>query len=519
MTRQLICFVLIGGFASLPTLVQSQVNYEWQQPEPNVSSGEVAVYPGNCFENGFIVDVRGSTAYLYSAFTGAFQGSYSTGGEIESKPVIVKLKDGKWYVFITSSDGKLYKIDIAAAFTIAKTGGISQIVSIRRAGDSGCLIKDEITASPVVQLESESNSSYTLGKDIVLVATHHGCSSSTTNLVYAFDAADVYQPPVWVFNQFGDYAVDYFTNCILDIKRNAIFCCTNINAGHFQNTIWSLNTVTGNLNWAGNFSSVHSRPLLGNSVTGGLDHLYVANTLTDLYAINPDSGIEDWHLKLTSTVGSLIDKPLKIGQGEFAQEIMATTSEGKIYAVYDGGTNPGDGEGLWQYAAGGGIKVKTTCTPMGASGKCYADLDDGTIRQFDMATGANDATEFVYSGYLPPGSVNFGDLEIYNQGGYEYKMVQTAWGLFGNIWQYNIPSFAHNNPPILVNIWQGTIDSTWENPGNWSKNQVPDSTTDVLITCQGGAFVSTVNAVCHSLDLRNGATLIIKPGFKLAVIH
>ncbi|MEO8111905.1 MAG: hypothetical protein ABI594_17790, partial [Ginsengibacter sp.] len=87
------------------------------------------------------------------------------------------------------------------------------------------------------------------------------------------------------------------------------------------------------------------------------------------------------------------------------------------------------------------------------------------------------------------------------------------------IWQYNIPSFLHSNPPILVNIWQGTIDSTWENPGNWSKNQVPDSTTDVLITCQGGAIVSSVIAVCHSLDLRNGSTLIIKQGMKLTVIH
>lgn len=366
MSRQFISFVLIVGFAFLPALVRSQTNYGWCQTESNFYSGGAAALPIDCSDSAIIVDVRSSTAYLRSALTGALQGSYFTGGgEIENKPVIVKLKDGKRYAFITSSNGNLYKLDIAASLTIAKTGGLSQIVSVRRNGDASCSVQDQITASPVVQLESASNSGYTLGKDIVLVATHHGCSSYTTNRVYAFDAADVTQPPIWVFNEFGDYSVDYFTNFILDVSRNAIFCCTNLNAGTFQNTIWSLNTVTGNLNWAGNFNSIHSYPLSGNSISGGIDHLYAVNMLTQLYAINPDSGIEDWSLTLSGTVGIFVDKPLKIGQGDFAQVIMATASDGKIYAIYDNGTNPSDGETLWQYSAGGGVKVKTTCAPMG----------------------------------------------------------------------------------------------------------------------------------------------------------
>lgn len=139
-----------------------------------------------------------------------------------------------------------------------------------------------------------------------------------------------------------------------------------------------------------------------------------------------------------------------------------------------------------------------------------------------MALGTDEATQPIFGISLPAGSVNFGDLEIYNKGGYEYKLIRTIWGpgeTEGLLIQYNIPSFASGNPPTSVNIWQGTFDSTWENPANWSKNQVPGTTTDVLITCQGRVVVTSTTAVCRSLDIHPGSILTVNPGFKITVMH
>jgi outer membrane protein assembly factor BamB len=516
------CLVLMSR------VVQSQVTTsEWFQDTQNGYKTGVAVV-AHLNENdcdGIVVNAVGNTVYLRLATTGEIWGAYTTGGIIDNTPVLVKLQDGKWYVFVASEDGKLYKLDVANHGAIAATGGISQIVSIRRATDSSCSEKDKITAAPVVQLLAESNSSYTLGKDIVIVGTHHGCSSTTTNMVYAFDAAAIHQAPVWIFNEFGDYSVDYCNNLTLDVKRNAVFTTHN-QTNVIQNSIWRLNTVTGNLDWAGNFNSIHSRPVMGNAGGGGIDHLYVGDVLGQIHGINPDNGIEDWNLDIIPTPG-VFPLNLTIGEGDFAQVIMATSTDGIVHAIYDGGTGSGDAEVLWNYHhPSSTIKAITSVALMSDSGKCYVGFDDGTVHQLNIATGSDEVYLAPFGGSGPAGSYIYAEPGIYKDG-LNFKLIESRsfWdNSGGTIFQNAIPGFVYNNPS--QSVWIGSISSAWENAGNWSPNGVPDATKNVLINpCLGIQFpnhnIVTVssNAVCRSIDIRPGVTVTIAPGFKLNVVH
>jgi hypothetical protein len=61
-------------------------------------------------------------------------------------------------------------------------------------------------------------------------------------------------------------------------------------------------------------------------------------------------------------------------------------------------------------------------------------------------------------------------------------------------------------------VWTGTLSSDWTNPGNWSRNAIPTATDAVVIpagTPNLPSVNSGLNAVCKSLRLNAGATVIV----------
>ncbi len=70
----------------------------------------------------------------------------------------------------------------------------------------------------------------------------------------------------------------------------------------------------------------------------------------------------------------------------------------------------------------------------------------------------------------------------------------------------------------IVNKWLGSVDTNWENSGNWSCNQLPDANTDVIINCGRNVELNS-NKACRSLTLKQGTLLNIKPGFTLTITH
>jgi hypothetical protein len=67
------------------------------------------------------------------------------------------------------------------------------------------------------------------------------------------------------------------------------------------------------------------------------------------------------------------------------------------------------------------------------------------------------------------------------------------------------------NPAIPTpNVWTGTINTAWENPGNWSRGFIPDVNTDVFIN--NSTISVNSNAVCRTLSLMPGVNLDINTG-------
>lgn len=67
-------------------------------------------------------------------------------------------------------------------------------------------------------------------------------------------------------------------------------------------------------------------------------------------------------------------------------------------------------------------------------------------------------------------------------------------------------------------IWNGNVDNTWENAGNWSCNIVPDRYTDVVIP-SGNATINS-NAECRSIRVNvNAAQVTVGTGHNLLVAH
>ena len=86
--------------------------------------------------------------------------------------------------------------------------------------------------------------------------------------------------------------------------------------------------------------------------------------------------------------------------------------------------------------------------------------------------------------------------------GYKYRCK------IGNKYS-NISSFKFGN------IWTGAINSSWENPGNWSCNQVPDLNTDVIIT--NGNIVLNSIGNCRSIAINPSVIFTITAGNRLII--
>ena len=77
------------------------------------------------------------------------------------------------------------------------------------------------------------------------------------------------------------------------------------------------------------------------------------------------------------------------------------------------------------------------------------------------------------------------------------------------------------NRPVPVS-WTGTVSTAWEDPLNWSNNAVPDENVNITIatgTIHNYFPVINSNAICRSITVKTGATVTVKTGFALKVIH
>src|SRR5262249_26268659 len=147
----------------------------------------------------------------------------------------------------------------------------------RRQSGSGLLAcstapGDGLLASPVVQLYNESDPTFTAAidgmhasNDLVFVITNDGCGDTTHNRIIAYWSSDLTLPPLWTFTSDSSIKVDAGHGCSLDYATNTLYCGTDLADGSSgQNSLFAVNTITGELRWAANAGAVIGRPELAS---------------------------------------------------------------------------------------------------------------------------------------------------------------------------------------------------------------------------------------------------------------
>jgi hypothetical protein len=362
-----------------------------------------------------------------------------------SAPILAVLADGpydpeRWYHFSASHEGYLYKFDVAASqaapdqpLQLAMTSGTPQVRDLRR---PGCAT-DTVTANVVVQRRADSGASFVVGKDLVFVATAHDCNDTTGNQIIALDARDITAPPVWVFNA-GEYEVGAFRACLLDTARNRLHCGADKPVGVTQPGLWSIDTNTGELSWAGiHDASVAVRPVLGTPPDPGAERLYVGDSLGRVHALNPATGDEHAMIALTplGTPGSTQD--LATVDGIWAGMIYAVADQ-TLVALFDAGSELIE---AWRSSFAGGQGI-VSAVPVPEWARVYAGTTDGNFHQIEMSTGSDETYAQLYAS---PGGINAqaAQLLIYPHGDGVLRLVGTSYqadaaaGL--GIYQYRIP--------------------------------------------------------------------------------
>jgi hypothetical protein len=363
------------------------------------------------YADGLIVYALGNSVHLVEASSGHVLASRVLG--IGAHPsALVELPDdvSTYKVFVASADGYLTKLDVAATLPISVSNTKAQYRDLRR-GSCGT---DSLLAEPVVQRRADSNPAFALDKDIVIVATAHGCGDTTQNQVVALDASDVTQPPVWVFNS-GEYEVARIRACTLDLTRNRLNCGVEHPDSSSEPGLISLDTNDGSLAWSAVFDTgVHVHPISGSAGGAGEGHVYIGDQLGRLQSFNASDGTSLASRTIVTAADGVpprIDVDPTVGSAAFSGSVYAVGSSGRITAVYDGGSEFYD---EWDTTFADGQRARTAPLPNVALNRLYVATDRGVFHQLNLSSGSDDASAPI--GFATPGSQHQSSLSLYSGG-------------------------------------------------------------------------------------------------------
>jgi hypothetical protein len=308
-------------------------------------------------------------------------------------PVPAELAGGGEFVFVTTQDGFLHKIDVAT--------GLGSSVDARRTIPGGPLVcaADQVHATPAIQLYAHSNSTFQTNvmairghpDDLVFVFTKNGCLDGTHNTVTAFWASDLTRK--WIFNSNTSNSVPapYAVGGIpggggLDYTTNTLHFGTSLeNAIAGQASFWALNSVTGARKWSYNAGSILNRPTLGSG------RVYFASENGRLYSMsseadpqNPFVGLLLWS---TSVTPAGITRNVWPEFRPPATILLLTGADGRMYRVDDLGSSATP---VWSTPAGS--QYSSMPVLVGASDKIYLGRSDGRVQQVNLNTGFPEST-------------------------------------------------------------------------------------------------------------------------------
>jgi outer membrane protein assembly factor BamB len=288
-------------------------------------------------------------------------------------PALLASCDAK--VFVAATDGWLYRLD-------AELIGTDWAVDTRRATCAA----DTLTASPVVQVRSASNSAFqsAVADDLVFVVTHDGCGDVSRNRVIGYRASDGLVQ--WQFNAGHAYSMDFGAEgCALDYGSNLLFCGSSLPNERYQNTLWAIDTRTGALAWARDAGPIVASPRLANG------RLYVGTLSGSLRVFDPVTGDEIWRFPVTTA--SIVWSPWpEFRTPSFSGLVLVVDTAGVLHAVLDTGPR---GIRAWDSPPPGGGFFSSSPVVAPLLGKVFVGHSDGSVVQLGITSGAVEAIRTV----------------------------------------------------------------------------------------------------------------------------
>lgn len=116
------------------------------------------------------------------------------------------------------------------------------------------------------------------------------------------------------------------------------------------------------------------------------------------------------------------------------------------------------------------------------------------------------------------GFTNISDNLIYQgTNNQQLNLVNPPTTMYDYQYRCVVNGTTNSNPQTLkfISYWNGSVNTEWENPGNWSCGWVPDENTDVVIS-SGPVYINSSTSV-RSIDIKPQASLHLTTGNTLDV--
>ncbi|MFT3908626.1 MAG: hypothetical protein QM737_04325 [Ferruginibacter sp.] len=137
--------------------------------------------------------------------------------------------------------------------------------------------------------------------------------------------------------------------------------------------------------------------------------------------------------------------------------------------------------------------------------------------------------------------VSFSDIRLVDSlhneplshGYFSYRVKPTSTLVIGDTIKNTAYIYFDFNPPIKTNtqltfvrpvpvnvLWTGAVSTAWEDQNNWGNHLVPDDKTNVLIESGLARYpIISSNAICRSILVKTGASVLVRNGFSFKVMH
>jgi outer membrane protein assembly factor BamB len=301
--------------------------------------------------------------------------------EIDNIPVLAQVQNtpnpvdldggGKYAAYIAQQNAILSKVDplnLIREWSVDLSNGCSN---------------DNIVSAPAVHLARFATPSFQAaygGGSLVYVATSY--CSTTANRIFALNA-DSGQVE-WVFNLTGALNMDaVFGDPFLDVENDRLYVATDRSASD-QDSLWAIDTLTGNKAWSANVGRVWTSPVVRG------DRLYVVTLFGEMKALSVADGSVLWTVSIP-TGNPITTNMFTEFRNPFNGLISTIDFAGNVWLVQDGGVS---GSSQW-VASLPGAKATSRVAIDPDHGKVYVGADDGKIYQLNIVDGSVEASRLV----------------------------------------------------------------------------------------------------------------------------